>query len=256
MFFFAAFGAGLMGLEAIGSRERRLEREREAREDRKYEYRQRIQRQEAKLRQKREAMRVDENLANFSAVAEHVQSCMRKQVSSMPDVTPTEKRSFAVVGNTCVGKTTQLNAVFSLNLKACPLRNTSNFTKVATTDALDVYDVFGMNNRETYVHMQTLMAIKAVHIIACMYTDCVESVLDLAKLLQALRSNSREPFTLVFVRNKMDTVEAGYHGMIYDNDFAELRKICPDCKLVQTSNITGMGLDKLKAILDIGDGRY
>jgi GTP-binding protein EngB required for normal cell division len=162
------------------------------------------------------------------------------------------KRSLAVAGNCCAGKTTLLNVLFGLKLEEAPWRNTSGFENVLSTDALDGYDVFGTNNEETYIEMKNLVKMKAVHIIACMYTDCVENVLDLAKLMQALRSNSREPFTLVFVRNKMDTVDAKYHDELHTRDLTKLRTICPDCELALISCVSGIGLEEIKAQLSRG----
>merc|ERR1712070_941957 len=106
-----------------------------------------------------------------------------------------------------------------------------------------------MGDRESYIQMETLMSMKAVHTIVCLYTDCVESVLALAKLMQALRSTSSDPFKLVFVRNKMDREDECHYGMIHNNDIAELRVLCPDCELVLASSDSGMGHDKIEALL-------
>ena len=192
--------------------------------------------------------RLDPTVENYADVKAHFDEQVLQNVQAIPDLEKLPEKSVAVMGKCCAGKTTLINKLFGLNLKASPLRNTDDFTKVTSTP-LDVYDVFGANDRETYVHMETLVAVKAVHIVACLYTDCVESVVDLAKLLQALRSSSSKPFAIVFVRSKMDTVDAGHHDMIYDNDLPKLQQICPDCELVLVSSTSGMGLAEFERLL-------
>jgi len=180
------------------------------------------------------------NLNNFAEATARFQARIIEQVRNIPDVQKTAKRSVAVVGNVCAGKTTLLNKLYNLQLETKPMRNTSKFTKVHETGELEVYDVFGQNDRETYIGMQTLLKMKAVHNITCLYTDAVEQALDVAEVLKALRSNSSQPFSVVFVRNKMESEQEHFEA-IYNNDLAELQALCPGCQLVLASNRSGLG---------------
>merc|ERR550537_1098287 len=98
-------------------------------------------------------------------------------IGKLPDVPKTDKRSMAVCGRTCAGKTTLLNTLCGIKLSTSPVRNTKGATKVHTDDNLEVYDVFGVNDVETMQTMETLMLTKSLHVVVVVYSGSVMDII-------------------------------------------------------------------------------
>merc|ERR1712190_10462 len=107
---------------------------------------------------------------------------------------------------------------------------------------MGIYDVFGDNDEETYHNMETLLVAKTLHKIVVVYTDAVDSVLNLARLCKALR------VPLISFRNKAEDLSTDDLQVVRDHDSRRLQEVTgQDVTLVVGSAKTGMNLDVLKA---------
>lgn len=167
-----------------------------------------------------------------------------EQVSRMPDPPKTDSNSAAFIGGTCCGKSSMINALFGTNCKISPLRCTEGANIVVDTPHLKVYDVFGANDEQTYNNAETILLTKTLHVVVCLYTDCVDSVLRMARLLAAMRT-----VHVIFVRNKMDREDPEDFPAIFDNDLARLKEFLPKCELVLASAKTELGQEEIKALI-------
>lgn len=133
-------------------------------------------------------------------------------VKKIPDVMKTIKPSVAFLGKTSCGKSTMINKIYGTNCKTSPLRCTQGAEMVVSSENLEVYDVFGVNDEETYATLEMLMTTKALHIVVCIYTDAVDHVLKLARLMNALKLD------IVFVRNKCEDFDAEVSREVKQHD--------------------------------------
>lgn len=153
---------------------------------------------ELKARAEEEKNLMNVNVQDYSKKEEKQFNNYLNCVSKIPDVTKTIKPSVAFLGKTSCGKSTMINKIYGTKCKTSPLRCTQGAEMVVSSDSLEVYDVFGVNDEETYANLNVLMTTKALHIVVCIYTDAVDHVLKLARLMNALDLN------IIFVRNKCE----------------------------------------------------
>jgi len=170
-------------------------------------------------------------------------------VEKLPDVPKTPKNSCAFMGKTSTGKTSTINKLFGTQEKTAPIRCTTDIKPVHVTDKVEVFDVFGENDEESYHQMDTLLAAKQLHKIVIVYTEAVDSVLKLARLVKALRVDK------VYVRNKSEDLTPEETELVLEHDVKKLQEVTEQVPiLVLTSAKTGLGMDKLKSILEAGAG--
>lgn len=162
-------------------------------------------------------------------------------VNKMKRPPKTKKFSVAFLGPTCAGKTTLINTLVErIVSRPSPLRNTTGITKVFENNHIQLFDVFGTNDVETYHNFQILKSLMEVHLVICLYVDSVESTTNLAKLLSA--ASCKVHFTL----NKIDLYEKVDRKIIEANDRNVLMKFCPGCTNGQTSSKKMIGIEHLK----------
>jgi len=196
--------------------------------------------QAARAEQKRKLM--EANVQNFAGKKEKQFDNYLKSVSNIPDVPKTIKRSVAFLGATSVGKSTMINKLYGTNCKSSPLRCTRGTEMVYDSDKLEVYDLFGMNDEETYANVDVLMTTKALHIVVCIYTDAVDHVLNLARLLNALKLD------IVFVRNKCEDFTSEERREVKQHDKNKLMRFVNKEKFLGViigSAKTGLGMKAL-----------
>jgi len=169
-------------------------------------------------------------------------------VEKLPEVAKTPKRSCAFLGKTSTGKTSCINKLFGTEEKTSPLRCTMDIKPVSETDKLEVYDVFGENDEESYHNMEILLHAKSLHTICIVYTESVDSVLKLARLVKALKVDK------VYVRNKSEDLTKEEIAMVVEHDTKKLEEVTKESPsvVVLTSAKSGMGMDRLKTILEGG----
>jgi len=221
--------------------EREAEREYE-RERRRRDYERAMYRKEQEARVKAEKNRMKLNVQKFSEKKEEQFNNYMKSVSNLPDVSKTVKRSVAFVGATSCGKSTMINRIYGTNCKTSPLRCTKGAERIYQTDNFEVYDVFGMNDEETYANVNLLMTIKALHIVVCIYTDAVDHVLNMARLMSALKLD------IVFVRNKCEDFTAEQKRDVKQHDESKLIGFVDKAKFLGViigSGKTGLGMKAL-----------
>lgn len=153
----------------------------------------------------------------------------------------TAKFSIAFLGVTCSGKTTLVNTLVGHEVgKPSPLRNTKGINEVYSNDNVTLYDVFGINDNETYHNFTLLTQLMTVHLVICLYTNSVESVQSLALLLSAASCQVH------FVFSKIDSVEEEDRKLILDNDTKQLLKWCKGCTNSQVSSKQNIGITEMK----------
>jgi len=157
-----------------------------------------------------------------------------------------EKKSCAFISSfPNTGKSSCINRLFGTQEKTAPIRCTTDIKLVKETDTLQVFDVFGENDEESYHNMQTLTVAKRLHVIVVVYTESVDSVLRLARLAKALRVNK------VYVRNKSEDLTDEEVALVTEHDTKKIQQVTGESpSVVLTSAKTGMGMNKLKAILE------
>jgi len=163
-------------------------------------------------------------------------------VSQLPDPPKTQKRSVAFLGKTSCGKSTMVNKIYGTNCKTSPLRCTQGHERVYDSDNLEVYDVYGVNDEETYASTNTLLKTKTLHIVVCIYTDAVDHVLNLARLMNVLKLN------IVFVRNKCEDFTAEDRKHVKQHDESKLLGIVDKTNFLGViigSGKTGLGMKAL-----------
>jgi len=173
-------------------------------------------------------------------------------VAKLPDPPKTDKRSVAFIGLTSSGKSSIINKLFNTSCPTSAVRCTTGIQEVHSTDRLQIVDVFGNNDEETYAKTETLMQTKRMHMVVCLYAGAVDHTIKLARLLAALR------LPVTFVRNKMDAEDAGASPQIQAHDKEKLAEsFGPEgWNLVLTSAKTGVGLDTLMSLVDPGGAPY
>lgn len=185
------------------------------------------------------------NVKTFNEAQEFHYAQQLKAVEKLPEVGKTPKKSCAFLGKTSTGKSSCINKLFGAQEKTSPLRCTADIKPVKETDTLQVFDVFGENDEESYHNMQTLTVAKRLHVIVVVYTESVDSVLRLARLAKALRVNK------VYVRNKSEDLTDEEVALVTEHDTKKIQQVTGESpSVVLTSAKTGMGMNKLKAILE------
>ena len=137
-------------------------------------------------------------------------------VAGLSDIDKQPTFSVALMGKTCTGKTTLINALFKKTLPTGPIRTTEGVQPVVHNDDVTIYDVHGESDDATYHDLAHLMRAKSLDLIVVVYTDAVETVLNLARLCQALRVN------LIFFRNKCEQFTDEEHLKVREHDTAKL----------------------------------
>jgi len=163
-------------------------------------------------------------------------------VAKIPDEKKTIKPSVAFLGKTSCGKSTMINKIYGTNCKTSPLRCTQGAELVASSDSLEVYDVFGVNDEETYAELNVLRKTKTLHIVVCIYTDAVDHVLKLARLMNALDLN------IIFVRNKCEDFDAEVSRDVKKHDESKLKGLVKKERffgVIIGSGKTGLGMKGL-----------
>jgi hypothetical protein len=167
-----------------------------------------------------------------------------KAVAKLPDVAKTPVFSTALLGKTSSGKTTTINKAFGTTEKTSPIRCTPGVTKVFQDETIQVFDVFGDNDEESYHRTEILVQAKQLHKLIIVYTESVDGILNMARLMTALR------VPLIFFRNKCEDLNADDLKLVYDNDTAMLQKVTKqEVNLIVGSAKTNLNIDKLKADL-------
>lgn len=185
------------------------------------------------------------NVKTFNEAQEFHYAQQLKAVEKLPEVGKTPKKSCAFLGKTSTGKSSCINKLFGAQEKTSPLRCTADIKAVKETDTLQVFDVFGENDEESYHNMQTLTVAKRLHVIVVVYTESVDSVLRLARLAKALRVNK------VYVRNKSEDLTDEEVALVTEHDTKKIQQVTGESpSVILTSAKTGMGMNKLKAILE------
>lgn len=230
------------------------ERDRQARETQLKEQQRRDRERQRKINEKnaRLAAQVKEaqEKARLAAIerAKKYDNCEKKNqgdflkhVEKLERPKKTKKFSVAFLGPTCAGKTTLINTlVGKIVSKPCPLRNTTGINKVFENAHLQLFDVFGTNDSETYHNFDILRGLMEVHLVICLYVNSVDSTVNLARLLSA--ASCKVHFTL----NKIDLYEKEDRQLLLNNDTNILKKICPECTNGQTSSTQTIGIQDLK----------
>jgi len=169
-------------------------------------------------------------------------------VAQIPDDGKTIKPSVAFLGKTSVGKSTMINKIYGTKCKTSPLRCTQGAELVASSDDLDVYDVFGVNDEETYAELDVLRTTKRLHMVVCIYTDAVDHVLKLARLLNAL------DLDIIFVRNKCEDFDAEESRDVKQHDERKLLGLVKKERFLGViigSSKTGLGMKGLSETIAI-----
>jgi len=165
-------------------------------------------------------------------------------IQKLPDVPKTAKVSVAVMGFTSAGKSSLLNNVFGLKLKVSAIRCTDGAEMVGEKDGIQVYDVFGENNEQSYHNMQLLMRAKTIHTIIVVYTDCIDTSLQMVQLVNALQVNT------VYFRNKSEDLDEDEVKLVMDHDGKRIKEKTGKLKRVIVGSAkTGMGCDELLGVL-------
>ena len=165
-------------------------------------------------------------------------------VARLPDPPPTVKFSAAFLGKTSTGKTTTINRLYGTQERTGPIPTTQGVRAVYDDDIITIFDVFGENDEETYHHVEQLMFAKTLHKIAVVYTESVDSVLNLARLCAALRA------PLIFFRNKCEGESPADLEIIRAHDTSRLERATQQrVHLVMGSAKTGMNLDEIRVAL-------
>lgn len=165
-------------------------------------------------------------------------------IEKLPDLAKKENFSVAVMGFTSTGKSSLLNKVFGLNLKVSPLRCTTGAERVGENHGIDVYDVFGENCEESYHNMQVLLQAKTIHTIIVVYTDCIDTSFQMAKLMRALKVDT------VFFRNKSEDLTPDEAKQVQAADEKTLQdKAGLQSQVIVGSAKNGMGCDELLDLL-------
>lgn len=176
----------------------------------------------------------------------HFQKQM-EAVEKLPDVEKTAKNSCAFLGRTSVGKTSMINKLFGTQEKTSPIRCTEDIKPVHVTDKVEVYDVFGENDEESYHNLEILVEAKKMHVVVVVYTEAVDSVLKLARLVKALR------VATVYVRNKSENLTTEEINLVTEHDSKKLQEVTGEApRLLLTSAKTGLHMDPLKSLLEAG----
>jgi hypothetical protein len=174
---------------------------------------------EKEERVKEEKELIQANVQDYSTKKEKQFDNYLACVSQLPDPPKTLKNSVAFLGKTSCGKSTMVNKIYGTNCKTSPLRCTEGAEMVYDSDKLEVYDVFGVNDEQTYANTNMLLKTKTLHSVVCIYTDSVDHVFDLARLLNVLELN------IVFVRNKCEDFSADDMKAVKQHDESKLRGI-------------------------------
>merc|ERR1719456_619876 len=125
--------------------------------------------------------------------------------------------------------------MFGTKCKTSPIRCTKAIQAVFEDENVEIYDVFGDNDEETYHELNVLLAAKKMHKIVVAYTDSVDNVFNLARLCKALR------VPLIFWRNKSEDLDEDDLQVVREHDTAQLTKIIgQDATVIIGSAKTGM----------------
>ena len=167
-------------------------------------------------------------------------------VEKLPDPPKQPKFSAALLGKTSTGKTTTINAIYGTNERTSPIRCTQGVTKVHDDENIAIFDVFGDNDEETYHKVETLMYAKTLHKLVVVYTESVDSVINMARLCAALR------VPIIFFRNKSENLTPEEIQIVREHDTAKLHEVTgrrQDVTLVIGSATTGMNLGEIRDAL-------
>ena len=134
--------------------------------------------------------------------------------------------------------------MFGTDEATAAIRCTNDIMAVYQDDVIEIYDVFGDNDEETYHNKKFFSVAKTWHKIVVVYTDSVDNVLNLARLCTALR------VPLIFFRNKAEDLSTEELEVVRDNDTKMLRKVTGQVvTLIVGSAKLGVNTDVLKAAL-------
>jgi len=178
----------------------------------------------------------------------NMQKCLDREIEAverLPDPAKTENFSTAMMGSTSAGKSSLANKMWGLRLKTSPLRCTEGSELVASRDGIDIYDIFGENNEQTYHNVNQLMLAKTIHTIIVVYTDCADNSINMARLMKALKVN------IVFFRNKSEDLTSAEVKEVAQADAAQFQKhMGVPAKVIVGSAKNGLGCDELRKVLD------
>jgi GTP-binding protein EngB required for normal cell division len=110
------------------------------------------------------------------------------------------KKALVVIGPTCAGKSTLLNAMYGLQLPTSAMRCTKGVNHVGSANGFEIYDVFGTNPDELYVQWEAVEGITTKHVALICFADAVENALDAIDLAKA------GGLVVVLVRTKIDSI--------------------------------------------------
>jgi len=201
---------------------------------------------ELKARAEEEKKNMNVTVQDYSKKEEKQFNNYLTCVGKIPDVTKTINPSVAFLGKTSCGKSTMINKIYGTKCKTSPLRCTQGVEMVVSSDDLEVFDVYGVNDEETYASLKVLKKTKELHVVVCIYTDAVDHVLKLARLLDALNLN------IIFVRNKCEDFNAEECREVKQHDESKLKSLIKKVNffgVIIASGKTGLGMKGISATI-------
>lgn len=186
---------------------------------------------------------VQNSVEDFTANEERMFEKHLELVAKLPDPPKTQKRSVAFMGRTSAGKSTLINKLFDTDCRTSALACTKGVSVVFNDEHLEVIDIFGHNDDETYHNAKTLLVGKTLHIIVVVFNNCVEDCLRLARLTKALKVPA------VFFRNNFTELSSEDEIAVQEHEAPKLRAISPGFRLISGSAKTGLRTDELKSLL-------
>lgn len=157
--------------------------------------------------------------------ADHEQETFEKFRDLLPEIaenTPkTPRKSVAVVGKTSSGKSTLLNVLFNVNCAMGQTVTTKGIRRVPNNTEFLVFDVYGINDKETYLSMEMLSKLASVRRVILVYTNSICDIQRLMEILAGLKLST------VLVRNKMDDITQVDRNTIRDEEIVIAKECNP-----------------------------
>merc|ERR1740139_1735835 len=151
------------------------------------------------------------------------------------------------MGKTSAGKSTMINSLFLANCKTSPLRCTKGCNIVHQEEGLEVWDVFGDNDEESYTNFQHLMQTKKMHAVVIVYTESVDGIINTAKAMKALKVR------VIYLRNKSEDLldNKEDYEEVMKHDTAKLKEVTnnDEVRVVIGSGRKNIGLGEVEAFM-------
>eukprot|EP01090_Pellita_catalonica_P005651 TRINITY_DN1585_c0_g4_i1.p1 TRINITY_DN1585_c0_g4~~TRINITY_DN1585_c0_g4_i1.p1 ORF type:complete len:224 (+),score=44.00 TRINITY_DN1585_c0_g4_i1:1310-1981(+) len=124
------------------------------------------------------------------------------QIRNLENPDTFNKKNVAFIGMNGVGKSSTINAIVGEEI--CEVDDvdcTTVIAKVHSSAKFNLFDVPGAHDTRTFFNMQALLKIKEMGKICIVYTDRIEHIYKLTRLVAACG------VPLVIIRNKTETVD-------------------------------------------------